>query len=201
MPIIKEMVVQSGGSRPHVRYMMTALAMTFPTLIWKLGGQVNRTTRGGNFSAHSVGRAIDIYLDAGTQPDRELGDQLFKMFKDHATALKVEHVIWNWHEWAPGDGDALRTLGPRDPRGPHTNHVHVAFADDDLDARPAGKLAEPFRQVKLALRQRGYQDWLDGKYGKAFDPKNPFVRLSNRQRYEFYAREAGFTPMALPPSR
>lgn len=201
MPIIQEMVVQSGGSKPHVKYMMVALAMNFPTIIWKLGGKVDRLTRGGHVSAHASGRAIDIYLEASNQPDKQLGDLLFKMYVDNAADLKVEHVIWNSQEWSPGGGGTYGTIPADDPRGPHTDHVHVAFEDVGLDKVPSGKLAKPFDRIKTALKRLGYQDWLDGKYGKAFDPKNPFRRLSQRQRYERYYRDAGIVPMALPPSR
>src|SRR5262245_4867861 len=102
MPIIDGMLVQSDGSRPHVVYIMHRLAKTFPNVIWKLGGRVNRTTHGGGFSAHSVGRAIDIYLDAGDPLDRKLGDLLFEMFHTHASNLKVDHTIWNSKWWDGG---------------------------------------------------------------------------------------------------
>ena len=199
MPIIQDMIVQSGGSRAHVRYIMTALAMQFPTIIWKLGGRVDRLTRGGHVSAHSSGRAIDIYLQAHRQPDKELGERLFAMFVNYAAKLKVEHVIWNSREWSPANGGTYKTIPPRDPRGPHTDHLHVAFADDNLDAVPAGLLGPLFRDVRRWLRLRGYQDWLDGKYGKAFDPKKPSVRLTAEQRSTIWHENAGTTPMALPP--
>jgi len=80
MPDINGMIVQSDGSKPHVVYIMKALANAFPNIIWKIGGKVNRTTWSGGFSAHSAGRAWDIYLDAHDPLDKKLGDLLFRLF-------------------------------------------------------------------------------------------------------------------------
>ena len=50
MPYINGMLVQSDGSRPHVVYIMRVLAETFPNVIWKIGGRVNRRTAGGGLT-------------------------------------------------------------------------------------------------------------------------------------------------------
>jgi hypothetical protein len=192
------MVIQSGGSKPHVVYIMRSLASYFPNIIRKLGGMVPRTTRTGGFSAHSEGRAIDIYLNAKRQPDKLLGDKLFVMFIEHAARLKVEHVIWDSTEWSPSSNEFKR-ISDSDGRGPHTDHVHVAFEDDNLDAVPTGigQLIQngPRRWLKL----RGYQEWMDGVYGTAFDPKDPVNKeRSMDERYSSYYKNKDIVPMALP---
>ena len=101
---INGMIVQSEGSRPHVIFIMKALANTFPNIIWKIGGKVARTTWGGGFSAHSVGRACDIYLDANDPLDRRLGDLLFETFITHGYNFKVDHTIWNGRTWSQSEG-------------------------------------------------------------------------------------------------
>src|SRR5262245_3668729 len=132
MPFINGMLVQSDGSRPHVVYIMKVLAETFPNVIWKIGGKVPRTTAGGGFSAHSVGRACDIYLDANERLDKKLGDLLFNLFITEAVPLKVDHTIWDTR-WSD-DGAAPTTY--TGSGGPHKNHVHVAFKDDRLNDAP-----------------------------------------------------------------
>jgi hypothetical protein len=132
MPYINGMLVQSDGSRPHVVYIMRVLAETFPNVIWKIGGKVPRTTAGGGFSAHSVGRACDIYLDANERLDKKLGDLLFNLFITEAVPLKVDHTIWDTR-WSDDGGAPTTYTGSG---GPHKNHVHVAFKDDRLNDQP-----------------------------------------------------------------
>lgn len=211
MPIRNGMFLHTEGSKPHVVFVMEALSDAFPYIIWKFGGMVPRTTRNydpvtgeaipGNFSAHSVGRAVDIYLSAKVQPDLELGTRLFDMFVKHAAILKVEHVIWNSREWSPKDGGTFLTISSGDSRGPHTDHVHVAFKDDHLDAKPT-QLTEIVKEPALWMKRKGYKDYMDGKHGPAFKEGKPLVRVTDSERRRAYAETTGdwshVTPMALP---
>lgn len=190
MGYIDGMIVQSGGSESHVVYIMEALARQFPYTIWKIGGKVNRTTRGGSFSFHSVGRACDIYLDAFDPVDKALGDLLFEMFYLHSTALLIDHVIWNsriWSTEAGGCPSAYTGSG-----GPHTNHIHVAFKKNPTKAMPL-KIVQLCKEVhgKFVKSSGDAQDRADGLYGKAFDPKRPNVRLTGKQRKKIMLKNMG----------
>jgi hypothetical protein len=177
---------------------MRSLASYFPNIIRKLGGMVPRTTATGGFSAHSEGRAIDIFLNASRQPDKLLGDKLFVMFVDHAVKLKVEHVIWDSTEWSPSTNE-FKSIPRSDARGPHRDHVHVAFKDDRLNEVPSG-IGRLIKQGPLRwLKARGYQEWLDGTYGTAFDAKRPAKRERTMdERYATYYKNKDIVPMALP---
>jgi hypothetical protein len=185
------MIVQTGGSRPHVAYIMKALANTFPNIIWKIGGKVDRTTWGGGFSAHSVGRACDIYLDAGDPVDKRLGDLLLETFATHGYNFKVDHVIWNGQIWSRSDGGPSGYTGSG---GAHRDHVHVAFVDDQLDVLPLGF---PWILEQYVLRRFVADgvaaDRSDGLYGQAFDPKKPNVRLTRKKRHAIMLKKMGMT--------
>lgn len=188
MPIIDGMLVQSGGSKPHVAHIMHTLAKSFPNVIWKIGGKVDRTTAGGGFSAHSVGRAADIYLDAFDPLDLKLGNLLFQMFQIHARLLKVDHTIWNG--WISDDGGAPTAYTGNG--GPHTNHVHVAFKDDHLEILPfAFDALCALAVAAYVTGGDGAADRYDGLYGKAFDPKRPNVRLTRSQRHNILLKNMG----------
>jgi hypothetical protein len=167
---------------------MNALARTFPNVIWKIGGNVNRTTWGGGFSAHSVGRACDIYLDANDPLDKKLGDLLFRLFYTQAVALKVDHTIWDGL-WSNSGNAPTRYTGSG---GLHKDHVHVAFKDDHLDLLP---YAFDFMCANLVADYvRGHDgaaDRQDGLYGQAFDPRRPSVRLSRQQRKKILLKNMG----------
>jgi hypothetical protein len=190
MSHIDGMIVQSGGSRPHVVYIMETLAKTFPNVIWKIGGKVNRTTWAGGFSFHSVGRACDIYLDANDRLDKKLGDLLFRMFSNFAYDFKVDHTIWDGQSWSRAEGGPGAYTGGG---GPHRDHVHVAFTDDHLDLLPLGF---PWICDRVAaiyvLGGDGAGERFQGTYGKAFDPKRPNTRLSSKQRNKIMLKNMGF---------
>ena len=187
---VNGMIVQSEGSRPHVAYIMKALAETFPNIIWKIGGKVARTTWGGGFSAHSVGRACDIYLDAGDPLDKRLGDLLFQMFQTHGYNFKVEHTIWDGQQWSQSNGGPSAYTGSG---GAHRDHVHVAFVDDRLDELPTGFswIVEQYVARRYIDSGGDAADRMDGIYGKAFDPKKPNHRLTSKQRRKIMLRKMG----------
>jgi hypothetical protein len=188
MPYINGMLVQSDGSRPHVAYIMKALAISFPNVIWKIGGKVNRTTWGGGFSAHSVGRACDIYLDANDPLDEKLGDLLFRLFCSYAIILKVDHTIWNG-SWSVAGGSPTTYTGSG---GAHKDHVHVAFKDDRLDALPyAFDWMCAWLVAEYSRGHDGEADRMDGLHGRAFDPNRPNVRLSRQQRKKILLKNMG----------
>jgi hypothetical protein len=99
MAKINGIVVQSDGSKPHVKYIMHELATKIPR-IKKMGGKVNRTTRIGTPSAHADGRAIDIYLNAGDVDDLALADKLCELFEKHSIPLKISYYVWNGCDWS-----------------------------------------------------------------------------------------------------
>lgn len=115
------MAISWRRNQPMVKYLKRWLPRMFP-LIKKVGGYANRTTARGSFSAHSEGRAADIYLRANIPEQKALGDALFKMFRERSRELGVHHVIWNRQIWSARRG------GPRPyGGGSHRDHVHVAF--------------------------------------------------------------------------
>ena len=191
MGYVDGMIVQWEGSQPHVAYIMKSLAEAFPNIIWKIGGKVNRTTWTGGFSLHSVGRAGDIYLDAGDPLDKRLGDLLFEMFSKYAYDFKVAHTIWAGWIWSKVKGGHARhyTGGG----GPHREHVHVDFDDDHLDEVPTG--FPWILQTRVAdlyvIGAEPLSDRMSGLYGKAFDPKRPNVRLSRKQRHKIMLKNMG----------
>lgn len=81
---------------------------------------------------HPTGRAADIFLNARDPRERAIGDALFRLFIDQGPQLGVCHVIWNRQIWSESGG------GPRPYTGesPHTNHVHVFFAEQGAAVRP-----------------------------------------------------------------
>lgn len=188
---INGMIVQSEGSRPHVAYIMKTLATVFPNIIWKIGGKVARTTWGGGFSAHSVGRACDIYLDANEPLDKRLGDLLFETFVTHGYNFKVDHTIWDGQTWSQSNGGPSAYTGSG---GAHKDHVHVAFVDDRLDELPTG-FSWILEQYVLPryVADGAAADRSDGLYGKAFDPKKPNVRLTAKQRHKIMLEKMGMT--------
>jgi|GEM_PF-2850673 len=118
-----------------------------------VGGYVPRRTRAGGFSAHSQGRAADIYLDAFDDLQKYLGDELFSMFVDNATDLGVEHIIWNRQIWSAEKG------GPRSytnaANGPHTNHIHVAFSELGSQLQPV-QLLNLLDEIKAKFEFRAF---------------------------------------------
>src|SRR5215831_18681695 len=102
----------------------------------RIGGYSNRTTETGSFSAHSEGRAADIYLNASDPEQRRIGDAVFDRFIRYAADLGIDHIIWNRHIWS---ADRARE-GVRDwpaDRDPHTNHIHVAFTRAGSQQQPS----------------------------------------------------------------
>lgn len=197
MGYIKGMIVQSDGSKPHVVFIMETLAKQFPYTIWKIGGKVSRTTAKGTPSAHSTGRACDIYLEAGDPLDKKLGDLLFNMFHQNAVDLKVDHTIWNRHIWSHNTGGPLDFTNDlkKDPLtngGAHTNHIHVAFKNEPLTSRPMS-IVHLCQQVhaRYIMGGDGAADRAEGLYGKAFDPKHPNTRLTAGQRKQILLKNMG----------
>ena len=126
------MSINWNRNQPIIRYLRIWLPRMFPQ-ITRIGGYVNRTTRGGSFSAHSEGRAADIYLDANNSDELAIGNGLFEMFSQRASLLGVDHVIWNQQIWSAQRGGPRAYTGSG---GPHRNHVHVAFTRSGSQKQP-----------------------------------------------------------------
>lgn len=131
------MAIDWNRNQPIVKYLREWLPVMFP-LITRVGGYNNRTTRFGTFSAHSEGRAADIYLNAFVAAEREIGDGLFKLFRRYASELGVDHVIWNTRIWSlDKDRHFPWASRPYTAGGAHTDHVHVAFTRAGSQLRPS----------------------------------------------------------------
>ena len=124
--------------QPIVTYLKHWLPLYFPVIPKNhppghgVGGYKLRTTASGGFSAHSEGRAADIYLNAFDSKQRSLGDALFDMFITSSGRLGVDHTIWNHNIWSSQKGGPRTYFGKK----PHTDHVHVAFTRNGSQSRP-----------------------------------------------------------------
>jgi hypothetical protein len=159
---IDGMIVQTDNSRPHVVSVMKTLAKQFPYIIWKIGGYNDRQTADGGESFHALGRACDVYLEAGCAVDLQLGNLLFQMFHQNAADLKIDHVIWNSHIWSTDKGGPR--LFTKGNGGAHTNHIHVAFRKDDKLDNPSVHIEQLCGQVRDRLIAGGGDapDYMDG---------------------------------------
>ncbi len=135
--------VHWNRNQPIVAHLQKELRDVFPEFRHKPpttqpyvgAGYVNRTTAMGTFSAHSEGRAVDIYLSANNPSERRLAEALFRLFSGpNAAALGIQHVIFNRQIWSAADGPDSYTGGDRNP---HTDHVHVAFTRAGSQEQPA----------------------------------------------------------------
>jgi len=176
MPWVNGVLTQSGGSKRHVRYIMHELATKVPR-IKKLGGQVPRTNRAGGPSAHSDGRAIDIYLDASDPTDLVLADKLCELFRWNAIALRIDNYIWNkciWGRTDPVSGGKGRVYsGNDDARGPHRDHIHVEFKAGDLDGLPIDFIPHVVIPVHEYMETRDWNAPVSGK--GSWDSKNQWL--------------------------
>jgi hypothetical protein len=133
------MPINWNQDQPIVKYLKTWIPKYFPIVPINhpagdgVGGYVPRKTRSGGFSAHSQGRAADIYLDASDPEQLALGNALFGMFRTSAALLGTDHIIWNRGIWSVASGGPRKYTGPN---GPHTNHVHVAFSQTGSQLQP-----------------------------------------------------------------
>lgn len=136
-----------------------------------IGAYVNRTTKAGGFSAHSEGRAADIYLFAD-KPNRSheklLGDGLAGMFFGNMAALGVDHIMWNRQIWSVEKGGP-RPIPATAAVGPHTDHVHVAFTRTGSQKQPA-LLTTLIRKLRKDLDAELYGKFVDfGRRLEGFD--------------------------------
>jgi hypothetical protein len=181
------MVVQSDKSKPYVVSTMKILADKFPCTIFKLGGFNDRDARGhpGVKSMHAFGRAIDVYLDVKYPPEKALAEALFAFFKQHADVLKTHMLIFNGVVWMHGAKANTTTAAAR-VRDLHTDHLHVDFIDHGMN-EDAGQLRGLLFGVQIVMAGKGFQDWVKGLYGPAFNPLTPLTRLTNLERQAIYA--------------
>ncbi|MHC4401865.1 MAG: hypothetical protein ACYTG0_19505 [Planctomycetota bacterium] len=131
-------------NQPILHYMRRILPLHFPFFTELgyalhhsgIGGYNNRERRQGGFSAHSQGRAADIFLDAKKAYEKLLGDRLFDMFGNNMAALGVDHVIWDTRLWSTVSL-VRRPINPQaDGIGMHRDHVHVAFTENGSQQMP-----------------------------------------------------------------
>jgi|LGOV01.1.fsa_nt_gb hypothetical protein len=147
--------------QPIIRYLRVWLPRMF-SVINRIGGYVPRTTRGGSFSAHSEGRAADIYLNASNSEQRAIGDGLFRIFTEYCSELGVDHVIWNLRIASRHRPTPREYTGSG---GPHTNHAHVAFT------RPGSQQTPP---ILIPLLDGIHIDVYGYLAGEPSDPQRRF---------------------------
>jgi hypothetical protein len=85
---------------------------------------VPRFIRGGieRLSDHAMGKAVDVYFDAGDNAEKIRGDALFLALQGNADALGIAYVIWDGKIWETGKGVHLYNGSH-----PHHDHIHVSF--------------------------------------------------------------------------
>ncbi|MFT7372527.1 MAG: hypothetical protein ACI9T9_001214 [Oleiphilaceae bacterium] len=132
------MSINWNRNQPIILHLRSVLPRVFPVLTEPghglhssgIGGYIARTTRSGNFSAHSEGRAADIFLNANDHYEAAVGCGLVKMFRLYATELGVHNVIWDRRIWSVSRGERQYTGSS------HRNHIHVEFTRDGSQLRP-----------------------------------------------------------------
>lgn len=146
------MTIQWNRDQPVITHLRASLNTHFPffrTLGYALhasgiGGYVNRSRRQGGFSAHSEGRAADIYLLASVPVEKRLGDELFALMGTNRVAYGIDHLMWDGtvrSAVSPGGRNIVPNV---DHVGMHRNHIHVAFT------RPGSQLTPPNLDQSLA---------------------------------------------------
>lgn len=177
MPHINGIIVQSHGSQPWVKHIMHELATKVPR-IEKLGGKVPRKNRMGGYSAHSTGRAIDIYLDANDDVDLKLGNELCELFKASAATFKIHDYIWNGCDWSRTNiaavGECNVYAGNNDRRGPHKDHIHLAFENTDLKGKPNLFVEKVIIPIHEYMSTRDWEAPVEG-WG-SWDPENAALK-------------------------
>jgi hypothetical protein len=91
-----------------------------------LGVFVRRNVAGTQTpSLHSQGRALDIGLNAASDFERLVGDELFRIFCEFGKTLQLEEAIWRRQIWS------LRrpTVHHYGGHSAHTDHIHVGFTE------------------------------------------------------------------------
>lgn len=133
------------GNQPIILHLREVLPKVFPVLKTKtgvrkgvhktgVGGYVDRKTKDGGFSAHSEGRAADIYLDWHNPYEKQIGDGLYAMFIENAKKLGVKNVIWNKRIWTVSNNQEASYKEGK--KGFHRDHIHVEFSSEGSQQRP-----------------------------------------------------------------
>jgi hypothetical protein len=164
MPKINDIIVQSDGSKLHVKYIMHELATKVPR-IRGIGGRVNRATRTGGVSAHADGRAMDIYLNAKEDIELRLANKLCEFFQIHSIPLKIKYYIWNGCDWSPTliyRGKCHTYSGNNDARGPHKDHIHVEFENTDLTTKPISIIPDVIIPLHRFMETRDWNAPVEG---------------------------------------
>jgi hypothetical protein len=139
--------VNWNGNQPIIHLLRELIPRFFPAIPdhVRRSPRIHATGVGGygGLGAHDEGRAADIYVNAGRENLKAIGDGLFQIFIHHGSELGVENVTWNRQTWDSAR-DLLGTPRPytglnRDgeERNEHTNHLHVSFTCRGSQNRPA----------------------------------------------------------------
>lgn len=134
-PVTPLELLRNRGERPGVRVFLNVMLFLFKARGMTNVGIYNRrkVRGGGSWSLHSVGRAVDLGIPAGS---KALGDDIADRLVRAATKLGICEVIWYRRRWTAEKG--WQSYHGTDP---HTGHVHVGFtkamADktDDAEGR------------------------------------------------------------------
>lgn len=123
-----------GQVRPGTKALHDTVLFMFAGSLTSGGIVADRNVRGGSAkSLHSVGRAADWMVRAGTGPrmgrtPREIGDELAFRLVLAAEWIGVQEVIWYRRRWTPDKG-WRRYFGIN----PHTDHVHASQTQKAAD--------------------------------------------------------------------
>jgi hypothetical protein len=159
------MTINWARNQPIILQLRSVLPEHFPFLTmlgyaqhWSgIGGYINRQRRAGGFSAHSQGRAADIYLSALKKYEKLLGDHLAPLFWDNRVDLGVDHVIWNGFIWST-TANGARSITATDGLRPHDDHVHVSFTQAGSQVQPR-KLYELVKKLRHTLDDVIYEEY------------------------------------------
>lgn len=135
-------------SIPAAQMLAAIISQQFPE-IQEIGGSRDSGAAAGT---HEVGRALDIMMPGGSQPesttaaDRELGDRINAWLHQNAEAFGLQYTIWqDIGRYTNGGAAGAGKKGEFTAPG-HHNHIDVQFKDGArADIGPQGtKLKMPF---------------------------------------------------------
>jgi hypothetical protein len=134
--------IRADGLTPRAARVRRALEAAYGDL--SLGGFAPGGVTTGHMrgSAHYEGRAIDVFVRPVTAENRRRGWSMAHFLVAHATALHVDHVIFDGRIWSAGrhSEEGWRPYRPRSAEGAdaatravllHRDHVHVDVVAGD----------------------------------------------------------------------
>lgn len=133
------------------------------------GPQAGRPPDDGHFGGKQDGhlvkaKATDIYLNAGKEYEKKLGDALFEAFtsQKNRDRLGIEFVIWDKRKYDPNEADIRaypkppkKCVFPKEPWRVksclHSDHLHVEFDRIKGDQDHSAHLEIVIAEIKKKL--------------------------------------------------